>query len=60
MGDAIDTVVADFRDAVGRPPTREEIRQGLEFDLVGRTDLADERSGGASGRRPARKGRRRH
>lgn len=58
MTDAIDAVVADFRDVVGRPPTREEIRQGLEFELTVRTDLTDERSGGARGRRPVPKGRR--
>lgn len=38
MGDAVDAIVQTFTADVGRPPTKDEIRAGLEFNLGPRTD----------------------
>jgi hypothetical protein len=55
MDDALESIVDDFREAVGRAPTAAEIRQGLEFSLAGREDVrADDGDNGDAGpRRPA-------
>jgi hypothetical protein len=42
MGDAIDQVIAEFTEDMGRAPTKAEIREGLEFSLAAMDELKEE------------------
>ena len=41
MGDAIDAIIAEFTEDVGRAPTRAELRNGLDFTIGAMEELEE-------------------
>lgn len=42
MGDAVDQIIAEFTEDMGRAPTKAELREGLEFTIAAMDELKEE------------------